>query len=365
MASALQYENSHLVVESDKLEPGTVAWKSPSNLALVKYWGKHGVQLPRNPSVSFTLDASHTYMEMSYEARQTKGGVVLDFFFEGKENAPFGEKIKRFLETLIPVFPFLEQVHLTIRSSNSFPHSAGIASSASSMSALALCLCSMEDRLFKTLELDTDFRQKASYIARLGSGSASRSIYSRAALWGQWPDKPEASDLYAIPVEDLLHPVFKTFKNDILIVSQGEKSVSSSAGHELMENNNYAPVRYQQAGQNLRKLMASLQQGDLETFGQITESEALTLHALMMTGNPSYILMRPNSLEAIERVRQFRKETGTPLYFSLDAGPNLHLLYPEADQPKVRPFIDSLLKPLCEGGKYIADRVGDGPTQEK
>ena len=109
--------------------------------------------------------------------------------------------------------------------------------------------------------------------------------------------------------------------------------------------------------------MSVLRTGDLKRFGEITENEALTLHALMMTSEPSYILMRPNTLQMIEKVRSFRQETKHPLYFSLDAGPNLHLLYPDAIKTEVKEFIQSDLVQFCEDGEVIEDQVGKGPIQ--
>ena len=91
-----------------------------------------------------------------------------------------------------------------------------------------------------------------------------------------------------------------------MIASFAEKSVSSRAGHALMEGNAFAKPRYEQANERLLRLLPALKSGDLETFGQICENEALTLHALMMASNPSYILMRPNTLKMIELLRAYR-----------------------------------------------------------
>lgn len=358
------YDNPKLIIETATLESGKVAWRSPSNLALIKYWGKHGKQLPQNPSISFTLDQAYTETTLQYAPKTTADeGIALQFFFNNEPNEAFSKKIANFLESLVKIFPFLQQLKMTIHSHNSFPHSAGIASSASSMSALALCLCSLEDRFFGTLKDDAAYRQKASYIARLGSGSACRSIYSHFGLWGKTMEAENSSDLYAIPYATEVHDVFKSFHDDILIVSKDEKSVSSSAGHALMEENLYASNRYDQARLRLRQLLAALKTGDLDVFGRITENEALTLHALMMTSNPSYILMHPNSLHIIKMVQAYRKETGNPLYFSLDAGPNLHLLYPDNIQESVTSFINEELLQFCESKTYIADKVGKGPLQ--
>lgn len=360
----MDYSNAKLILETANLEPGSVTWKSPSNLAIVKYWGKYGDQLPKNPSVSFTLENAVTETTLEYKAKEnTDQQISLDLFFHDESQPEFAKKTAQFLERLTPVFPFLRQLDLTIRTQNSFPHSAGIASSASSMSALALCLCSLEDNLFQTLGEDNDFDRKASFIARLGSGSACRSIYPYMALWGQHSEVSGSSDLYAIPFEENLHPVYQSFHDDILIVSSDEKAVSSSQGHSLMDHHPYAEVRYNQARQNIHFLLESLRNGDLEAFGRIAESEALTLHALMMASNPGYILLHPHTVTLIERVRQFREETKHPLYFSLDAGPNLHLLYPESIIHEVRPFIESELLPFCEDQYYLPDWVGEGPEQ--
>jgi diphosphomevalonate decarboxylase len=360
----LDYKNPHFVVETSKLEAGKITWKSPSNLALIKYWGKYGQQLPRNPSISFTLDQAYTETTLEYHVKpEPYETVSLEFFFEKKPNEPFRKKVLAFLESITDIFPFLKQLHFIIHSYNSFPHSSGIASSASSMSALALCLCSLEKLLFGTLEDENEFLKKASFIARLGSGSACRSVYPKMAVWGESGEIEASSNLFAIPFENEVHDLFKTFHDDILIVSRGEKSVSSRAGHSLMEGNIYASDRYHQARQRMHQLLAALKTGDLDVFGNIAENEALTLHALMMTSNPSYLLMRPNTIKLIELVRRFREETKTPLYFSLDAGPNLHLLYPDDVTEKVQSFIKSDLLQHCENEEFIADNVGQGPQQ--
>ena len=358
------YKNPQLIIDSSRINPGKVSWRSPSNLALIKYWGKYGRQLPQNPSISFTLDQAYTETIVEYRPKEgADEGISLEFLFGDQPKEDFRLKILKFLESITDIFPFLKQLDLTIRSFNSFPHSAGIASSASSMSALALCLCSIEHRFFGTLADDAQYRQKASFVARLGSGSACRSIYATMGVWGETSDVPGSSDLFAVPFEESLDPVFKTFHDDILIVSKGEKSVSSSAGHGLMENNPFAPPRYQQARQRFHQLIEALQKGDLEVFGRITENEALTLHALMMASNPSFMLLLPNTIELINRVQKYRKDTGHHLYFSLDAGPNLHLLYPDEIEKQVHDFIKTDLSPFCENSQWIPDNVGEGPLE--
>jgi diphosphomevalonate decarboxylase len=360
----LDYKNPNLVIESAQVESGSITWRSPSNLAILKYWGKHGVQLPRNPSLSLTLSSSFTDTMLEYKPRESGDrNISLEFFFHQEPNEAFRERVLKFLESVADIFPFLRQLDLTIRTGNSFPHSSGIASSASAMSSLALCLCSLEEELFETLSDDAEFDKKASYIARLGSGSACRSIYPVASLWGQLGEVEGSSDEFAIPMAGQVHEAFKDYLDDILIASPAAKSVSSRAGHGLMEGHPFAEARYAGAKRKLHFLLEAMKKGDLDAFGKMAESEALTLHALMMSSNPSYILLKPGTLEMMERVRRYRAETKHPVYFSLDAGPNLHVLYPGDVVHDVRPFIEEELVPFCEDEKWLQDWVGEGPVQ--
>jgi diphosphomevalonate decarboxylase len=335
---------------------GKVGWQSPSNIALVKYWGKRGKQLPKNQSISFTLSECRSETFVTFEKADRFG---FRFFFEGKETPAFGAKIEKFLLENQAFFPFINQLHLMVESCNTFPHSSGIASSASSMSAFVMCLLDIENQI---VSQQFDF-QKASYFSRLASGSAARSVYPKMALWGATDYYKGSSDEYAVSLENDIHSVFKTYRDSILIVSGETKSVSSRAGHGLMEGNPYAPARYARANENIENLLVALKSGDMDTFINITESEALQLHALMMCSNPSFILMKPNTLCIIEAVRNFRNETQIPLCFTLDAGPNVHLLYPESEAEKVENFIKSELITYCNQGRWIADHVGDGPKK--
>lgn len=344
-----------------KRQTGLIGWRSPSNIAIVKYWGKYGNQLPRNPSISFTLSQAFTETIIRYRAKETSG-ISLEFSFEGQPNEGFKNRIAQFLEKNKEEFGALQHLHLDIESKNSFPHSSGIASSASSMSALALGLCSVENSIAENTLNGPELLKRVSHISRLASGSACRSVYPHLAAWGQLDDIPGSSQDYAIEL-DGIHPVFHDFHDDILIVSKEEKSVSSSAGHRLMDGNVYAASRYQQAKDRTAILYAALKSGDVEAVGKIAEDEALTLHALMMCSEPSFVLMKPNSLEIISRIKDVRQRKKLPIYFTLDAGPNIHVLYPDAIASQAKEFIDSDLIQLCEEGRVIRDRVGQGPMQ--
>jgi diphosphomevalonate decarboxylase len=360
----IDYKNDQLVLPKKSNVSGKVGWKSPSNIALIKYWGKYGNQYPLNPSISFTLSQAYTQTSIQFESKgRPDDKVELNFYFEGKLNAKFAKRVKNFLEGLLDIFPFLKQLVLTVQTDNSFPHSSGIASSASSMSALALCLCSMEHELFGTLDDKEAFMRKASFVARLGSGSASRSVYPKIALWGETLDFEEASNLYAVPVQPILHEKFRRFRDDILIVSREAKSISSSDGHMIMSRHRFKEPRIDQAKKRLHFLVKALREGNFQRFGEIVEKEALTLHGMMMTATPAYLLMEPNTIKIIQEIQNFRYRTGLPVYFSLDAGPNVHMLYPSSIEEKVNEFVDETLVRYCKNGEYIKDYLGSGPME--
>lgn len=341
---------------------GKVKWESPSNIALVKYWGKFGRQYPRNSSISFTLSNAKTITELHYEIlRESSEELQLSFEFEGKINVPFRDKIVKFLMSVEDIYPYFRQIRFDIKSENTFPHSTGIASSASAMSALALCLLDMEKEIFDQEDLSIN---AVSSLSRLGSGSASRSVLPTMGLWGKHEAIADSSDEYAIGYGQDVHEIFKDFHDDILIVSKEEKSVSSTAGHALMDGNPYAEQRYKTAQSNILKLLQALKTGDLDVFIEIVEQEALMLHALMMCSTPSFILLKPNTLRMIELIQTYRKEQQIPVCFTLDAGPNIHLLYPHKYKNEVHEFVEKSLKPMTkDGNSVILDSVGLGPNK--
>ncbi|MGS2740294.1 diphosphomevalonate/mevalonate 3,5-bisphosphate decarboxylase family protein [Sinomicrobium sp. M5D2P17] len=342
------------------IDTGSFTWRSPSNIALVKYWGKRGEQLPANPSVSFTLDTCATTTTLRFKRlERPASGFGFDLLFEGKTREDFKPKINDFFGRIEKYIPFLKDYHFTIETSNSFPHSSGIASSASGMSALALCLMSMEKEMSADMP-EEKFYRKASFLARLGSGSACRSIEGGLVVWGSHPGLTGSTDLYGVSYPEEVHPVFRTYQDTILLVDRGEKQVSSTVGHGLMHGHPFAERRFAQAGENLSALQHVLKTGDMAGFTEIVESEALTLHAMMMTGKPYFILMSPATLEVIRKIWGFRKKSGSNICFTLDAGANVHVLYPEEEKNVVMEFINNELVAYCENGHYICDRIGEG-----
>ena len=339
-----------------------IGWRAPSNIALIKYWGKKAHQLPDNGSLSLTLDQSSTTTFLSFREKvQMEQDICLKYYFQGEQHPKFEMKIAKFLNSLRSEMPFLSNYELVFRSENNFPHSAGIASSASSMAALALCLVSMEEIVSRQELSREDFFRRASFIARLGSGSASRSVYGGIVTWGSIESIDNSSDEYATPFALHQGSRLNQLMDIILIVSSKEKSVSSSSGHAMMTNHPYREGRRVQADGNLNKITEAIRDDNYQKIAEISEHEAFSLHALLITSSTGVLLLKPNTLHIVEEIKRFRASTGLDLFFTIDAGPNVHLIYYEDQREVVLRFVQQTLRQYCEEGQWIDDKIGNGP----
>lgn len=347
-------ENQFLGNSQYNISNQSVTESCPSNIALIKYWGKYENQIPANPSISYTLNHCRTNTTIEFFADEE---FSVQTFLAGNEEVKFASKIEKYFKNIEKYLPWILKGKYIIKTENTFPHSSGIASSASGFGAIAKCLMSL-DELFSINKQDSEIKiQKASFLARLGSGSACRSLYDGLVVWGETKEVEGSSDLFAVPYSnDKVHSVFKNFNDWVLLIHEGEKSVSSTVGHGLMNTNPYAERRFQEAHENFTKLKIILESGDMDGFIQLVEHEALTLHAMMMMSDPAFILMKTGTLEVINKLWEFRKITGLPLFFTLDAGANVHLLFPnDIDTDKITNFIKTELIPLTQKGGVVKD----------
>lgn len=365
-------EKEFIVSNYNLIDEIGFSWSAPSNIALVKYWGKienvldyngnRAKQIPANPSISFTLNNCKTITSVTFSKKGNSTNFSFDLLFEGQPKEEFKPKIQKFLDNIDVFCPYLKEYHLVIDTQNTFPHSSGIASSASGMAALAMNIMSLERALIPEISMDY-FYSKASFLARLGSGSACRSVKGEVVIWGEHKTS-NSSNLFGVEFDEM-HANFTNFQDTILLVDKGEKQVSSSVGHNLMHNHPFAEKRFDQANENLEQMKQILKSGNLDEFIKITESEALTLHAMMMTSMPYFILMKPNTLAIINKIWSFRNETKIPVCFTLDAGANIHVLYPEKVKNEVLQFIKNELVGYCQNEQYICDQIGNGANQLK
>ncbi len=326
----------------------------PSNIALIKYWGKYANQIPANPSISYTLNHCNTQTSIEFLANEP---FSVQTFLAGNEEVKFAEKIEKYFKNIEQYLPWILKGKYIIKTENTFPHSSGIASSASGFGAIASCLMEL-DKTFSSEIRDASFDlKKASFLARLGSGSACRSLYNGLVVWGKTDEVEGSSDLFAVKYPDLeIHPIFKNFNDWVLLIHEGQKTVSSTVGHGLMNTNPYAERRFQEARENFVPLKQILKTGDLQNFIKLVEHEALTLHAMMMMSEPAFILMKIGTLEVINKLWKFREETGNPLFFTLDAGANVHLLFPENESSEaIKNFIETELLEHTQKGGVVKD----------
>lgn len=339
--------------ENFTIQNRTVSESCPSNIALIKYWGKYKDQIPANPSISFTLNHCKTNTEIEFSANEP---FSVQTFLAGNEEVKFAEKIEKYFKNIEQYLPWILKGKYIIKTENTFPHSSGIASSASGFGAIAKCLMKL-DESFSGKISDEESLTKASFLARLGSGSACRSLYNGLVVWGESDEVEGSSDLFAVQYPNSeVHDIFKDFNDWVLLIHEGVKSVSSTVGHGLMNTNPYAERRFQEARENFVPMKDILKSGDLQGFIKLVEHEALTLHAMMMMSDPAFILMKTGTLEVINKIWDFRRETDLPLFFTLDAGANVHLLFPnDGSEEKIKTFIEQELLQHTQKNGVVKD----------
>ncbi|MEY8759542.1 diphosphomevalonate/mevalonate 3,5-bisphosphate decarboxylase family protein [Chryseobacterium tongliaoense] len=331
----------------------TVSESCPSNIALIKYWGKYENQIPANPSISYTLNYCKTNTTMEFLADEP---FSVQTFLAGNEEVKFAEKIEKYFRNIESYLPWILKGKYIIRTENTFPHSSGIASSASGFGAISKCLMRL-DEMFSGKNSNEESLRKASFLARLGSGSACRSLYNGLVVWGESDEVSGSSDLFAVQYPDAeIHDIFKSINDWVLLIHEGQKSVSSTVGHGLMKSNPYAERRFQEARENFVPMKQILKEGDMQSFIKLVEHEALTLHAMMMMSDPAFILMKAGTLEVINKIWDFRRETELPLFFTLDAGANVHLLFPaDGSEEKIKAFIETELLQHTQKNGVVKD----------
>lgn len=324
-----------------------------SNIALIKYWGKSKYQIPKNPSISFTLKKSQTKSILEFKK---SNNFNVEVFLDKQYNLSWSKKITNYFLNIKSFLPFLTNYSYKINTHNTFPYSAGIASSASGFGAISKLLIQMQKKIFPKKKINNEL-QKTSLLARIGSGSAARSIYKGLVIWGKCRKIPGSSNKYAIKYPLTINKIFQSYYDAILLIDEKDKKISSSQGHTLMNTNPYAKIRFNEAKKNLKQLISILKYGDLNEFIKIVEKEALSLHAMMMLSSPGYILLKEKTIICIEKIINFRKKQYLPISFTLDAGPNIHILYPKKNKIPIEKFIKNELIQYTSHGNCIFDKV--------
>lgn len=286
-----------------------------ANIAIVKYWGTRDLaqRLPTNDSISLTLDTATTTTTVRFEPNLEEDVVIL----QGK---PASEGARARVSAHLDRMRMLADVslHAYVESSNTFPIGAGVASSASGFAALTAA---------GSAALGLSLSQRGmSVLARLGSGSACRSMVGG---WAHWLQGTCHEDSYATQIAP---PEHWDVRDIIAIVTDQEKPVPSTEGHRRALTSPLFPARLARVKNIVPRVREAIYGRDFRTLGALAESDALSMHAIMLTSAPPLLYWLPATVELIHKVGAWRAE-GVPCYFTLDAGPNVHILtVPEAVQ---------------------------------
>lgn len=334
---------------------------APSNIALIKYWGKSdpSVNWPANDSLSMTLKHAATTTTAQIR-RDSKTPADHLLAFTGFQARTPNEKTIHFLEWLrteIARFGHAEgalDLALDLNTTNSFPSSCGIASSASGFAALTVAAAGawLGAESMSALEGKGVTRELLAAWARRGSGSACRSIAGGFVLWerGQDPDQQKTKSVFTPdwwPLSDL-----------IVLVDTSAKAVSSSEGHARAFSSPMMAGRLRQLPQRLREVATAIETRDMERLGTIIEAEAIEMHEIMRTSTPRTEYFGARTTEFLDWLRQGRARGEIPAWFTLDAGPNPHLICLPQDAAQVKNRIHSRFPGL----KVIEDITGEGAT---
>lgn len=282
--------------------------RAGANIAFIKYWGNmdEALRLPLTNSLSMTLDTAVTITTVEFDPDLERDILVLN---EREVKGPALERVSAHLDHVRR----LAGVRWCARvlSRNTFPMGAGIASSASAFAALTVAAATALGLALSPAEL--------SALARLGSGSAARSIL------GGYVELIAAArheDAYAVQVAP---PEHWPLVDIVAVVSREHKAVGSTGGHALAHTSPLNPARLAHVHTALARARSAILARDIETLGEVMELDALTMHAVMMTSRPSLLYWLPGTVAVMHAVRAWRRE-GIPAYFTIDAGPNVHVI---------------------------------------
>ncbi|MFW7377476.1 MAG: diphosphomevalonate decarboxylase [Oligoflexus sp.] len=327
---------------------------APSNIAFIKYWGKQDekLQWPANSSLSMSLDQLHS---------ETRAQVLNDasehqVFLNGKAlqaDAGPGKKVFQHLDFLASRYQD-ELPKLAIHSVNHFPTGCGIASSASGLAALtiaALAAWLQVEDLDGFSQHDIS-REQLAHLARQGSGSAGRSLWGGFVRWapGANPNAQELTPVY--PAEQW------ALRDTVVLFSEQEKKTSSTDAHRLAWTSPLFLPRLAAIDDRLRRVEQAIQERCIDTLGELIELDCLEMHGVIMSANPPVHYFDQETASFLAWIRKIRKQEGLRVYFTLDAGANVHLIYEDCEHGKLMQILESKFP----ASHLLCDQVGRGPT---
>lgn len=292
--------------------------RAHANIAFIKYWGNQNedLRLPENSSLSMNLDGLYTETTVIWDDTQEENTLLLNNQIEVGQ--PLTRVVKH-LNTLREYVPNLPKFAKVI-STNNFPMGAGIASSASSFAALTVAAISATGIALPERALSS--------LARLGSGSASRSIPTGFVEWHKGTDHESS---YA---ESIATPYYWDLVDVIVVVSDSHKKVGSTEGHQSAHTSDLQTGRLAHVNERLNVCRQALLKRDFPAFAEVVEEDSNLMHSVMMTSRPPLFYWQPASVAIMQAVKQWRDE-GLQVCYTLDAGPNVHCICIRKDVPQV------------------------------
>lgn len=308
-----------------------------ANIAFIKYWGTRDSELniPLNDSVSMTLDAARTTTEVVFSPHLNADELTINGRPASTEACA---RVSRHLDLLRERAGVRWRAR--VNSWNNFPMGAGLASSAAAFAALTVAAAAALGLSLSGPEL--------SRLARRGSGSAARSIYGGYVWWHAGHD--DASSF----AEPLAPPDHWDLRDIVAVVADEEKVVSSAKGHSLAHTSPFLEARLALVQRLLPRVRQAIEQRDLALLGPCIEADALAMHFVMMSSSPPLFYWAPETLALMKAVHAWRAE-GVPVYFTIDAGPNVHLICEAADAERVTARVRCL--------DYVRDVIVAGPGE--
>lgn len=287
--------------------------KAPTNIAFIKYWGRKDevLRLPENGSISLCISELTTTTTVEFQEKLRQDEVMIN----GEDKAAEVRRVSRHLDLIrhqAGIATFAKVV-----STNSFPTATGLSSSASGFAALTVAAANAAELQLSEKEL--------SILARQGSGSACRSI---PGGWVEWIDADTSDDSYAVSLFPADH---WDIVDVVAVVSEGPKEVATSDGQKLIDTSPFFEVRKAGMKQKIADIKRAIAKRDFTTFGEITEREALNMHAVMLTSNPALIYWTSGTLEIMKLCSAWRA-SGLEVYFTINTGQDIHLLVQKKDQ---------------------------------
>src|SRR5512137_1100451 len=302
----------------------TVTAQSHPNIAFIKYWGNrdNALRLPANVSISMNLDGLFTRTTVSFQP-----SLALDeFVLNGHKMTGHSlERVSTMLDLVRARAGF--RLRAEVVSENNFPTGAGIASSASAFAALALAASTAAGLDLPEAEL--------SRLARRGSGSACRSI---PGGFVEWQPGTGDEDSFAFSIAA---PNYWPLADCVAVVSTGHKSTGSTEGHALAGTSPLQEARVTDALRRLEVCRQAILNRDFESFAGIIEHDSNLMHAVMMTSQPALFYWEPATLSVMGMVRAWRKD-GLPVAYTIDAGPNVHVICPQERSGEVHEKLSAL-----------------------